>query len=160
MNKQILRAIPLALAVGLMAGCATSGTGMGNLRGGGDMSANFTWASTGDRTGTMTASLSTGKTFSGQFFQITSETQMDSIRPLWYGWSRGWRGWGYWGPEPDMAFITHYSGRVVANLADANGEHARCHFQLIHPREGMVGGGEGECQLPNGQTIDATFPRA
>jgi hypothetical protein len=33
----------------------------------------------------------------------------------------------------------------------------RCHFHLMHPQHGMAGGGAGECQLPSGQTIDATF---
>ena len=68
-----------------------------------------------------------------------------------------WRGWPYWGPYPDTAFVTHYSGRVVANLADTAGDHMRCHFSLMHPQHGMASGGQGECQMPSGQTIDATF---
>lgn len=115
------------------------------------------WKSTDDRTGTLTATLSNGDTFSGPFYQVTHDTRIETIEPLWYGWRSTWHGWPYWGPYPDTAFVTHYSGRVVANLRDPDGEHMRCHFDLMHPRHGMAGGGEGECQLPSGQTIDATL---
>jgi putative hemolysin len=30
----------------------------------------------------------------------------------------------------------------------------------VHPSNGMAGGGEGDCQLPDGKTIDASFPGA
>jgi hypothetical protein len=36
----------------------------------------------------------------------------------------------------------------------------RCKFQLAHPSDGMAGGGSGQCQMPGGETIDATFPAA
>ncbi|HWK75869.1 MAG TPA: hypothetical protein VNQ81_16455 [Povalibacter sp.] len=159
MSNRSLHMLIVALAAAAAAGCATTGTGAGNLRGG-DVKAQFSWESSGDRTGTMTATLSTGQVYSGQFFQITHDSRIETLGPLWYGWSDGWRGWRYWGPHPDMAFVTHYTGRVVANLQDADGEHTRCHFQLVHPQRGMSGGGEGQCQLPSGQTIDATFPHA
>ena len=70
-----------------------------------------------------------------------------------------WRGdWGFWDAGPE--FVTHYSGRVAANLATTDGQHMRCFFQLVHPSDGMAGGGRGKCQLPKGNTIDATFPKA
>lgn len=163
MNTKTLRALAglfvLWAAAGAIAGCTTMGTGMGSVRGG-DTRATFQWQSTDDRTGTMNASLSTGDQYNGQFFQVTRDTRIDTLGPLWAGWGPGWRGWRYWGPAPDTAFITHYSGRVVANLANAGGDRMRCHFQLMHPDRGMAGGGEGQCQLPSGQTIDATFPKA
>jgi hypothetical protein len=137
------------------------GTGMGSVRGA-DTRATFQWQSSDDRTGTMNASLSNGNQYTGQFFQVTHDTRIETLEPLWAGWGPGWHGWGwrYWGSQPDTAFVTHYSGRVVANLQDADGDHMRCHFQLMHPQRGMGGGGQGECQLPSGQTIDATFPKA
>jgi hypothetical protein len=49
---------------------------------------------------------------------------------------------------------------VVANLGAPGGEHMRCKFQLAHPSEGMAGGGRGQCQMPDGKTIDANFPIA
>ena len=76
-------------------------------------------------------------------------------RPLFAG---GFGGWDYWDTGSD--FVTHYTGRVIANLADPEGKHIRCKFQLVHPSNGMAGGGEGGCQLPDGKTIDASFPGA
>jgi hypothetical protein len=108
----------------------------------------------------MTATESDGKTYTGQFFQITSDTTVDTLGPLWAGWGPGWRrgGWYDWNAGPE--FVTHYSGRVVANLATPDGTHMRCKFQLVHPSDGMAGGGRGECQMPGGNSIDATFPHA
>jgi hypothetical protein len=36
----------------------------------------------------------------------------------------------------------------------------RCHFQLNHPDAGMGGGGQGQCQLKSGRSVDAVFPPA
>ena len=147
---------PTIVMIGAMTACTTTGTGMGTARNS-DLHANFAWKSTDDRTGTLTATLSNGETFSGPFYQVTHDTRVETLAPLWYGWAGPWHGWRYWGPYPDTAFVTHYSGRVVANLADIAGDHMRCHFSLMHPQHGMAGGGQGECQMPTGQTIDATF---
>ena len=156
LNLRTVGRFGLLAMMGAVAACTTMGTGVGNARNGGDVNANFAWKSTDDRTGTLTANLSNGDSFSGPFFQVTQDTRVETLAPLWNGWGRPWRG-RYWGPYPDSAFVTHYSGRVVANLADGAGEHMRCHFTLMHPQNGMAGGGAGECQLPSGQTIDATF---
>jgi hypothetical protein len=150
----------LPLLVVLAAGCTTMGTGFGSTASGADP-VNFSWKSSDSVSGTMDATLSDGKAYNGQFFQITKETRADSLGPLWVGW-RGhfgrYGGWNDWDGGP--TFITHYSGRVVANLGAPSGEHLRCKFQLVHPASGMAGGGRGECQLPDGKTIDATFPSA
>lgn len=37
-------------------------------------------------------------------------------------------------------------------------DELRCQFQLLRADEGMKGGGQGQCQLPSGRTIDAEFP--
>jgi hypothetical protein len=152
----------LPLLVALAAGCTTMGTGFGSTASGANP-VNFSWKSSDSVSGSMNASLSDGKTYTGQFFQITSDTTVDNLGPLWTGWGgyggRGWGGdWGFWNSGPE--FVTHYSGRVVANLATPDGEHMRCKFQLVHPQDGMAGGGTGQCQLPKGNTIDATFPKA
>jgi hypothetical protein len=34
----------------------------------------------------------------------------------------------------------------------------RCRFELMRPVDGMAGGARGECQLPDGLSIDAQFP--
>lgn len=160
MTSSIVK-VGLPLLAVAAAGCATMGTGSGSTPTGADP-VNFTWNSSDSITGTMDARLPDGKTYSGQFFQITKQTTVDTLEPLWVGW-RGygrWGGWGWRDWDAGPAFITHYSGRVVANLGATDGEHMRCKFQLVRPREGMAGGGHGECQMPDGKTIDATFPTA
>lgn len=147
----------LPLLVALAAGCTTMGTGVGSTEAGAD-SVAFNWKSSDDVSGTLNATLAGSGTFSGQYFQITQQTRVDTLGPLWVGWHRGRHslGWGDWDYGP--SFITHYSGRVVANLAAPDGQHMRCRFQLVHPSNGMAGGGRGQCQMPDGKTIDATFP--
>ncbi len=156
--------LAVALAV---AGCTTTGTGYGEPRRPGGPNATFNWQAQSARSGTMNASLSDGSSYSGPFFQVTRETRVDELAPLWVGWGPGWgrhrgwggRGWGggwdYWGPTQSV--ITHYSGRVLANL-EGPGGHMRCRFTLMRPSSGMSGGGEGQCQLPTGARLDATFP--
>ncbi len=149
----------LPLVVAMAAGCTTMGTGTGSTLSGAN-AASFNWKSSDGVSGTIDATLAGGKTYSGQYFQITKDTTADSIGPLWAGWGgRGGRGWGYWGVDPSPEFITHYTGRVVANLAEPSGTHMRCQFHLVHPSDGMNGGGLGQCQLPDGTTIDANFPK-
>ena len=152
----------LTLLAIVATGCTTMGTGSGSTPSGGHPTV-FNWESSDGISGTMTATMSGGQTYSGQYFQITKDTTVDSIGPLWYsGWGAGIgrSGWDYWGAYPSPDFITHYSGRVVAHLAAANGTHMRCQFRLTHPANGMNDGGIGQCQLPDGTTIDANFPTA
>jgi hypothetical protein len=167
MGASDLRLIAVLLAA-IASGCATMGSGSGSTPSGGSQTV-FSWSSSGGVSGTITATTAGGQTYTGQYFQVTKETTVDNLGSVWYpgwggpgGWAgrRGWGEWDYWdeGPSPD--FITHYTGRVVANLASKSGTHMRCNFQLVHPSEGMNGGGIGQCQLPNGTTIDATFPTA
>jgi hypothetical protein len=153
----------VALAALCVGACATMGTGVGETRGGGQ-GVNFSWKAQDAVKGQMTATLANGETLSGPMFQITSDTRVDDVTPMVAGWHRRWGGWGgfggwgSWDAGPD--FITHYSGRVVANLAGANGDRMRCNFRLVRPASGMSGGGQGKCQLTGGKTIDATFPAA
>ena len=151
------------MLAGMLAGaCSTMGVGTGIPRDGGSP-VDFTWNSDNSVSGSMSAKLeNNGEIFVGKFFQVTSETRVDDLQPLWIGrWGRSWD-WPYWGaawgPGWGPGFVTHYSGRVLANLSTPTGEHMRCNFQLVHPSKGMSGGGEGRCQLPGSETIDATFP--
>ncbi|HEX4710307.1 hypothetical protein [Phenylobacterium sp.] len=148
------KSLAAVLVAALVAGCTTTGTGEGGSRTGA-VTAQFSWKQSGAQSGQMTAMLNTGATYAGQFFQITSETRVDDLDPLWVGWGRRWRGWDDWGP--DTTFVTNYSGRVAANLQGPGG-YMRCQFQLARPSSGMAGGGAGRCQLPDGTTINATFP--
>jgi len=149
----------VSLLMVLAAGCTTMGTGYGSTSTGKNP-VNFSWQSSdGGISGEMTATQSDGKVFTGQFFQITRNTTVDNLGPLWTGWGPRWRGagWDYWDAGPE--FVTHYTGKVVANLVAPDGMHMRCTFHLIHPSDSMAGGGEGSCQRPDRKAIEATFPR-
>jgi hypothetical protein len=141
--------------------CKSTGGGMGQSPTG-EVKATFEWQQSDPSSGTLKATVTkpggAQETYEGKFYQITKDTVVSAITPLWSPWYSAWAGWPYWGPEPNDAFITHYTGHVVANLAAPGGERMRCQFRLIRPSEGMKGGGQGQCQLPSGQTINAEFP--
>jgi hypothetical protein len=154
---------PLAfvLLIVVTAGCESTGSGTGESESG-DVQVHFTWQQSDPVSGTLTASATKQKgleeTYEGKFYQITSDSRIDTLGPLWHPWHPGWTGWAYWDSEPEQAFVTHYSGHVLANLAGPGGKRMRCEFQLLRAAEGMKGGGEGQCQLPSGKTIKADFP--
>jgi hypothetical protein len=155
-HSTAILALPL-LAV-LTTGCATSGAGAGATLSGADL-VTFSWKSSDSVSGTMTATTPEGTAYTGRFFQVTRDTTVDSLGPLWTGRGRwGGLGWDDWSAGP--SFITHYTGKVVANLGAPSGAHMRCKFQLVYPSQGRAGGGHGRCQMPDGKTIDATFPAA
>ncbi|MFT3723275.1 MAG: hypothetical protein QM773_06775 [Hyphomonadaceae bacterium] len=156
--KRILLA---TLAAAGLAACTSTGVGTGIERNG-STTASFAWKEGSPNGGTMTASLSSGDTFSGDYFQVTHDSTVERYAPLWAGWGgmrrRGFdREWSYWGPHTE--FVTAYTGKILANLTDAKGQHMRCKFTLRDPSLGMSDGGLGRCQLPAGGTIDASFPR-
>jgi len=141
----------------MAAACTTTGVGTGETSTGG--AASFEWSSDNATSGTMSATVM-DQTYSGRFFQITTETRVDDLQPLWIGWHNRFRDWPFWGDDFGPSFITHYSGRVLANLTSPTGQHLRCNFRLVRPASGMRGGGEGRCQQADGSHIDATFPAA
>ena len=155
----------LLLGAGIALGACTSmGSGTGFV-GSGNEAVNFSWKSD-DGSGTsgqMTATLADGKIFSGDYLELTHQTQTADLDPLWNGWDRGWNyGWNepFAGAEmPDFGSATQYSGRVLAKLRSADGEPMTCRFHLNVPSEGMAGGGQGKCDLKNGRSVDAVFPR-
>lgn len=153
-----------AISVVLLAGCATAGMGGGemSIKGKAGQPVLFSWQSdNGGESGTMVATLPTA-TYSGDFFQITSRTQVDTLSPLWDGWAAGWNDWPFWQgraivPYNAELFVTQYSGKVLANLRNTSGQLMRCRLHLKDPPRGMTGGGEGECQIAGGTTINAEF---
>jgi hypothetical protein len=151
----------LAFSLLIMVGCKSTGSGTGASNTG-DVQAHFTWQQSEATSGALTAIVSypggLQETYSGKFYQITRNSTVDTLGPLWYPWHPGWGGWAHWGAAPDEAFITHYTGHVLANLAGPDGKRMRCQFQLLRADEGMKGGGEGQCQLSSGQNIRADFP--
>ena len=152
-----MKTIALLLGAGIALGaCTTMGTGTGSETPG-NSPVNFAWTSKdGGTTGTMTARLTDGRTFSGPYLQVTRAARIDDLEPMWAGWRYGWDDWGF----PASAFATKFSGRVMANLQANDGERMRCRFHLNDPVDGMSSGGQGECQLANGRAVDAVFPRA
>jgi hypothetical protein len=155
-------ALPALLCAGIaLSACTSLGTGSGSVSPGG-APVTFAWKSTnGGTSGTMSAALAGGQTFLGPYLQITKEVRNEDFSPLWPGWSYGWNDWSGWGPfgggfEP--AFVTEYSGRVMANLQSTDGQRMRCRFNLTTPPDGMTGGGQGECQLGSGRSVNAVFP--
>ena len=154
--------IAFVVAAFALTACQTAGTGSGHVRGTRKPVA-FTWQSTDDVAGNITATFGDGRVYRGNYLQITRDLRIERLEPLWFGWPvrahrRG--GWRYWARSDGPRFITEYSGRVVANLHSEDGEHMRCRFMLISPARGMAGGGEGRCQLSDSRLeITAEFPR-
>jgi hypothetical protein len=146
-------AVLLCAGIALSA-CTTMGVGNGSESPAG-APVSFTWQSKdGGTTGTMSAMLADGRTFSGTYLQVTSEARSDDFAPMWSGWRHGWSDW-----DRFPAFTTVYSGRVMANMQSGDGERMRCRFYLNDPVQGMEGGGQGQCQLADGHSVDALFPR-
>ena len=153
----------MALASLVLAACETTsaGTGSGNVRGS-QKPVAFTWQSEGEHSGDITATFNSGRVFKGEYFQITRDTHVSNLDPLWDGWSSTHSGdnWRYWDPDAGPRFVDTYRGRVLANLQSDDGEHMRCRFTLANPERGMSGGGEGRCQLSEStKEINAEFPR-
>ena len=108
-----------ALASVALTACQTAGTGSGNVRGT-QKPVAFTWQSTDSVSGNITATFGSGRVFKGTYFQITQDTRVDHLDPLWDGWGRPYRrgDWRYWTRNPGPEFVKTYSGRVLANLHD------------------------------------------
>ena len=146
-----------ASMVAALAACTSMGEGSGSTRDN-PSPVRFQWTSRdGGNTGTMRAEMSGGAVFEGPFLQISATLRLEVLDPMWVGWRRGWNDWRYWGPYAEPAFVTRYSGRVVANLRGPGEERMRCRFHLNEPAQGMRGGGQGECQATGGRVVDAVF---
>ena len=163
MKKSIYISIGIALGSLALAACETqsAGTGSGNVRGT-QKPVAFTWQSEDSNSGDITATFANGRVFKGTYFEISRDTRVDRLDPLWDGWGRSHRGdWRYWDDDVSSnEFVRTYNGRVVANLQAEDGEYMRCRFNLISPQRGMAGGGEGRCQLSESEReINADFPR-
>lgn len=101
----------------------------------------------------MAATFANGEAFTGRFFQITSSLT-DELGPQGPIWHQE----GVYDAGPELQYVAHYTGRVVANLSRSDGAQMRCRFRLMRPVDGMAGGARGECQVPDGVSVDAQFP--
>lgn len=115
---------------------------------------DFSWQSGMNAShGSISASSSDGRTFTGTFLQPTRTTTVDDYGPYWTAWSGGWGGAGPWYDGLESDFITTYTGRVLASLIGGDGTRMRCTFLLRDPASGMAGGGEGDCQLSTDEKV-------
>lgn len=152
--------LAVTLLTATLSACTTTGAGYGNVRNGADTRVKFAWQGEDGVSGQMTASISDGRSLAGRYFQITHDTRLDGLGPLWSGWGPESRGWPYWYTQPDPKFVQHYRDSVLANLSAADGQLMWCNLRLRQPSSGIAGGGQGVCQLPDGGTVDAMFPPA
>src|SRR5208283_1760025 len=153
-RRNLSRILPTFIAIA--AGCTTTGTGVGYTVAGGTPT-TFRWESADIVSGTMTATLPDGTTFSGRYIQITPDTNAPGIASLYDGANPSWEETNS-GAGPWREFNENLAHRAVANLTSVKGSHMKCMFRLVYPSNGMYGGGTGTCQLPDGRIIDARFP--
>ena len=150
--------------------CVHSGTAEGEfVSGPGEQQpVTFTWKSAVDdpTRGSMSVVLPDGRQFAGPYFEITESTRPEILSPLWENWEdRFWDTWavpqkeGASAVESEVAFVSLYTGQVVANLTGNHQTHLRCRFSLQHPSRGLAGGGVGECQMNTGDRIDTAVLR-
>jgi hypothetical protein len=165
-GKHLVRVGAITIPL-VCAACSTTGTAVGELEQPASKSAReavtLVWKS--DRAeplrGSISGTLPDGTRYSGRYFEVVRTADARIYAPAWEGWSPYWSGWlvpGYAGPmrELDWAgFAEIYTGHVIANLktADPN-QRMRCRFNIDRPREGLLGGGVGDCQLSNGERIE------
>jgi hypothetical protein len=115
---------------------------------------DFSWQSGSNASqGSIAASSSDGRTFTGTFLQPTRAMTINDYGPYWSAWAGGWGGAGPWYNGAEADFITTYSGHVLASLTGNDGTRMRCTFMLRDPSNGMAGGGEGDCQLSNNEKV-------
>ncbi|MDB5861050.1 MAG: hypothetical protein JWQ76_4739 [Ramlibacter sp.] len=156
-HRAPLVAIAAALAAATLAACTTIGAGNGELRPG-NSPVQFDWSSKdGSMSGAMSARLGTGASYTGTFVQAIQQESRLAPPAMWDDWPGVWDGWGIEISYPPSGVTTQYSGSVEASLATADGRRMQCHFTLNAPVAGMHGGGQGECRLGDGRTIDAVF---
>lgn len=161
----MLPRLALVLAV-MLVGCRYKGTGRGDLLSAASPTSgaeqtlgrvDFTWKSKGSATdGKISATLSDGRVFEGTFLQVTSTSTATAFSPYYNAWTNpdwGVPGSWYGGPSTTSAFITNYSGRVLAHLTEPGGTKMRCEFTLKRPEAGMAGGAKGDCQLSTGESV-------
>ena len=169
MNALSARNLSLGLIICAFTACTQQGVIKGRLEvpgASGTEAVVMDWKEdTFNSSGTLAVSLPDNELFTGKYLQITSTSTADTLGTAWGGWG----GWGsYWsdwgayggtwvGGSSYSTFLQNYSGKVISTLFGNKGSVMRCRFQLGNPQQGMPGGGIGQCQLKNGDTIEAQF---
>lgn len=149
------------LLAGTLAGCAYSGAIAGRVEGRGAQPQPVTMNFQANRFGpggTINVELPSGEYFTGRWVQVMPDTSAAAFGPGGVGWGPWPPGWGDWGGGRTFeSFVQAYAGDVAATLFGDRKNTMRCRFRLTNQPDGMSGGGSGECQITNGDVIQAQF---
>lgn len=154
-----------ATTLALSFGCSSEGTAVGEMRdpSGREQLVTLTWKSDAidPARGAIFGTLPDGTHYSGRYFEVVKTAPAELYGPVWEGWNPYWPEWRapwYDGPvgETDWpAFAEIYTGRVIANLSSDDGkQRLRCRFTVTEPFNGPRRGGQGDCELSNGERIE------
>ena len=151
-------------------GCATTGTATGELvESAKTEPVTFTWAAEPGNAwrGEIAVTLPGGEKYAGVFRQVHQTLREEDYAPLWEGYEPYWPRWGapnwFEGPPATdpASWVKVYAGTATARLqATDPSRYMRCRFKLQQPELGLKGGGEGECELSNGESIRSAVLRA
>jgi len=156
MGRSIVK-LGLPLLAMLAAGCTSIGTGVGSTPPARTCQLQLEEFGSGVRT--MNATLSDGKIYSGQFFQITKDTTVNSVgRSGPAGLQPGAGGAGKLGRGTVDELRHPLHGPCRGQLGAPSGEHMRCKFSSRILRRGWPAAAAANVRCPDGKTIDATFP--
>lgn len=110
--------------------------------------------------GTMSATLSDGTHYHGQFFKVAKHADPSAYAPAWDGWSPYWSEWT--GVHDWPTFEQQHNNEVIANfLASGGRQRLRCRFELTQPSAGLSAGASGVCQSSANESIDGVvLPRS
>jgi hypothetical protein len=143
----------LLVIVGATLGCTMMKSGSGAAMYGMDP-VKFSWTSSSNLSGSMTATLADGEIFRGRFSQAISQKTFGDLG------SQGprWHQQGEYDIGPALESVPHYTGQVAAELAGPDGAVMSCRFELNRPADGMASGARGKCQLPDDVSVAVEFP--
>jgi hypothetical protein len=161
MNTRTLVASLVALAA---SACATSGIAVGDLHDGNSQNpqlVKFVWkadAHSPER-GSIWSDMPDGKHYAGRYYEVMENVPEQVYAGAWGGAEPYWPDWPVVSPKAsDKAnwntFAAAYTGLAIATLTATAGDQViRCRFNVKSPTAGLVRGGNGECKLSDGSTI-------
>ena len=156
-----------AVSVLVFAACTTTGVAVGKdvRTGKATEPVTLDWQSDpGDMTnGDIEVRLPSGMFYQGRYHQVTKTTMVEVLDPFWGPWPPYWSDWDLtWDASDEVEdiddyqrFITNYDHHIIARLDnDRNAPEMRCRFTLLHPTDGMAGGGVGDCTVGKDEHIE------
>jgi hypothetical protein len=153
--------VPLA-ALALFA-CATTGIAVGELHEGDQVvkQVKFAWKADADlpERGDIWGDMPDGKHYTGRYYEVAENVPEQVYSSAWGGAEPYWPDWPVTSNKPAdktnwNTFAATYTGRVIATMRGGNdGQVIRCRFMVNSPTTGLARGGNGECKLSDGSTI-------